>query len=252
MRVEREGHVEDSVRDLRKGRRLVGSLRATRRRIPSASRAVDQPGDRGAHAEPAESANGGGDLRVVIENAEAREEIIPIVDDVFRVADCEQRQGLSARVGHVCCDGEKLFEKEKRAKGGASNVSLKRKINGQSEGRKKLQECAAGDRYPLAKETEKHMAAFVDGDENEVNHQERPVAAKRLIEKREIKNQPRDESPSRDGLPSVFEGFKEWEAGGERFRKIHGGAERVRNTDGHENYAQMRNQTSQALRTNGK
>ena len=66
-------------------------MRWARRQIPRGAGAVEQPGDGGAHAEPAEGANRGGDLRVVIENAEAREEIIPVVDDVAGVADSEER-----------------------------------------------------------------------------------------------------------------------------------------------------------------
>ena len=66
------------------------------------------------------------------------------------------------------------------------------------------------------------MATFVDGDENEVDHQERPLAAKSLVEKQKIKNQPRNEGPSRDGLPVVFERVEERQTIGDGFRKVHG------------------------------
>src|SRR6185437_14206367 len=155
------------------------------------------------------------------QNAETREKIIPVVDDVFRVADRQQGQGRSARVSHVRCDGEELFEKEKRAKGGAGDVPLKRKINDQSEGRKELQECATDDGYPLAKEAEEKMTTFVNGNENEVDHQKRALAAKSLVKKQKIKNQPRDEGPSRDRLPVVFERIEEREAVRERFGDLH-------------------------------
>jgi hypothetical protein len=100
-------------------------------------------------------------------------------------------------------------------------VSLKREINGQSEGCEKLQECAAGDGYPLAKETEKKMAAFVNGNENEVDHQQRALAAKSLVKKQEIENQPRDESPSGNRLPIVFERVEKRQAIGDSVREAH-------------------------------
>jgi hypothetical protein len=114
-----------------------------------------------------------------------------------------------------------LFKKEKRAKRSAGDVSLKRKINSQSEGREKLQECATGDGYPLTKETEEKMAAFVNRDENEIDHQQRALTAKSLVKKQEIKNQPRDEGPSRDRLPIVFERVEKRQAIGDGVWEAH-------------------------------
>ena len=197
--------------------------------------AVKQPGKSAAHAEPAESAHQRGDLRIVIEEAEACEKIIPIVDDVAAIADGEERKLLRASVGHIGGDGEELFEEEKCAERRAGNVAFRSEIDGESKRRKKLQERAARDGNPLAEKAEEQVAAFVNGNEDDVNHKQGAAVAIGLGQKQQIKNQPDSERPARDGLPFFLEGFEERKARGESVRKIHGGAGRVRGGGGRAN-----------------
>ncbi len=66
------------------------------------------------------------------------------------------------------------------------------------------------------------MAAFVDGNENDVDHQHGALVAIGLIQKEQIENQPDGERPARHGLPIFLQGFEEREAFGDGVRKHHG------------------------------
>src|SRR5579862_8737776 len=127
------------------------------------------------------------------------------MNDIAAVSNGEKRKLLSARVSHVSGDRQKLFEKEKGAKDGASDVAFKGEINRERKRNEKLQECAAGDINPLAEETEKEMATFVNGDKHDVEHEQRSAMAISLIQKEQIKNQPDCQRPSRNGPPFILE-----------------------------------------------
>src|SRR5579863_319615 len=143
------------------------------------------------------------------------------MNDITAVSNGEKRKLLSARVSHVSGDGQKLFEEEKSAKSGASDVAFEREIDGERKRDEKLQEGAAGNINPVAEETEKEVPAFVNGKKNDVEHEQRSAMAIGLVQKEQIKKQPDGDGPARDGLPVVLEGFEEWEAGSECVRKIH-------------------------------
>lgn len=64
------------------------------------------------HANPADRSRHVRDLNVVVEQTQATEKIVPIVDDVAGVAHREQRQFLCAGIGHVDGNGQKLLEEK--------------------------------------------------------------------------------------------------------------------------------------------
>lgn len=193
---------------------------------------VKQPSDCRAHAQPAERPNDGRDLRVVIEKVHAREQIIPVVNDVAAIADGEQRKLLRASVGHVRGNGKKLFEKEKCAEGCAGDVAFRREIDGESKRGEELQKSAACDGNPLAEKAKDQVPAFVNGYKDDVNHQHGAAVTIGLEQKEQIKSEPGSQRPSRNGLPFFLEAFKERKTRSEIVRKIHGGAGRVRSAGG--------------------
>src|SRR6202035_1396513 len=127
-----------------------------------------KPCNGGKHSQPAEDTENFGDLRVVLQQSRVRKQIIPIVDDVFRVAHRQQGKILGASVGHVDRDWQKLLEEKEHAKGRARCLAPAREIGRQSEWNEYLQQSSARHHDPFAEKSEKQMAALMNRNENEI------------------------------------------------------------------------------------
>src|SRR5580704_2138795 len=157
-----------------------------------------------------------------MEYVEPAEKIVPIVNYVLGIAHGKEWQFQGARVRHVTRRRQALLEEKEGAKGGSLRLTAKHKISRQRRGDEELKECAAGDAEEFAEETEEQVSTFVDGNEDEVDHQQKSLAAHRLIEKQRVKQQPNNNERTRNRLPGIFENFKDWKALGEGFRDAHG------------------------------
>src|SRR5260370_40068261 len=89
-----------------------------------------QPGYCGQHTQPSQNAHKSRDLGVMLQPAQAGEDMKPIVLHVVGVANCDQGELLGARIGHVGSDVEKIFEEEESAKSRSCGLPAVRTGNG--------------------------------------------------------------------------------------------------------------------------
>src|SRR5216683_8284031 len=85
-----------------------------------------KPSNRGKHSKPAEDTKCGADLRIVLQQSCMREQIKPIVDDVFRVTYGQQWKILAACVGHIDRDRKELLEEKEGAERRARHLAPER------------------------------------------------------------------------------------------------------------------------------
>ncbi len=71
------------------------------------------------------------------------------------------------------------------------------------------------------KKRKQQVAAFVDGDEDDVDHQQRAAMDGSLIQEDNVEGRPADERVARHRQPRIFESFEEWEAFGPCFGEAH-------------------------------
>ena len=125
------------------------------------------------------------------------------MNHIFGVAYGEQGKLLGASVGHVDRDREELLEEKEKAKGNGNGVALKRKIDGQSKGSGQLEKSAARHGDKFAKPAKEQMAAFVNGDENDI---EQTVAGSSFLEHdRRVKGYRDHQSSTRNRQPIFLE-----------------------------------------------
>ncbi len=188
--------------------------RLPRLRLPRLQAAPGHPPNGNQHSQPAYRTHNLRNLRVVIEQAQLAEQIIPIVDYIVGVSNRQQRQLLRAGVRHVDGNGKELLKEEKDAKGGALHLTVENEIGSKHERNGQLKECAAGHGNELAGKTEEQMAAFVNGDEYQVHVLRKTGSADRLQKKNRVKGRSQEEHSARDGIPFLFKSNEEGQAFG--------------------------------------
>src|ERR1700675_2322254 len=131
------------------------------------------------------------------------------MDHVLSAANAQQRQFLRLRIRHVACRGQALLEQNEPAEGRPLRLPPKCKIDRKHAWNKELQERTACNHNKLAKEPEQKVPAFVNGNEHKIEHQQQPTSLIKVVEEPRIKQEPRDESRFRYGIPIVLERFQE-------------------------------------------
>ena len=124
---------------------LIANTDASLRRIePLAIFSMQsEPSYDSYHPAPAQQADYGRNLGVVVENAQVREDSVEIVLNKFRVAGGDQGQNLRSRVGHVGCGVEPVLEKKEKAENETSGLPLVKEIHCQKKWHQPLQQRAS-------------------------------------------------------------------------------------------------------------
>ena len=171
--------------------------------------AVGQPGEGGAHAEPAEGANELADFLVSEEKVPLTEENSPITDVTV-----DEREGLGAGVLHVGADLEEIFEKPESGEGEAAGLTVEIEVDPAKQRDEKLAERAAEKHQSVAAPGEEKMARFVDHEIDEIGKEEAGGIAGGVEEEERIGEEPKDAGVAGDGVPGL--GFGERERHGNR------------------------------------
>ena len=85
-----------------------------------------------------------------------------IMLDEIGIAGGYQRKNHGARVGHVGCGVEPVFEEEKRAEDESGGLALREEVGGKQERNQPLQQRASPKAESGAKPSEEIVAAFMD------------------------------------------------------------------------------------------
>ena len=144
-------------------------------------------------------------------HSRVREQIKPIVDHIFRIADREKRQFLGARVGHVDRDWKKLLEEKECAEGRARHLAPEHEIGRQSERNEQLQKSSSGHHDPFAEDPEEQMAAFVDRNENQIEPLKQVAAEQRVSDQHERKTPASRKTRRAKPVPSLPRARRETE-----------------------------------------
>lgn len=171
--------------------------------------AVDEEGEGGGHAEPAQSANELADFQIEGEKVPLAEEEGPVAD--FGV---DEREGVGSRVFHVGADVEEVFEEPESGESEAAGLTVEIKVDGAEEWNEKFAERAAEKHERVAAPGEEEMAGFVDHQIDEVWKEEAGGVAEGVEEEQSVDEEPRAAGNAGDGIPGL--GFGEGERHGIR------------------------------------
>lgn len=160
-----------------------------------------QPHYAADHSTPSQDADDRGDLGVIVENAEIGEDAEEIVLCQIGVAGGDQREQLSAGVGHVFGGVDPVFEKEEQAEDEAGQLAFAEEISCQKKRDKPLQQRPTPQAEGGAEPTEQVMSAFVDHQIGAMNKERCGGFAEGVEEKADIKNEPCGERRPGYGLP---------------------------------------------------
>ena len=84
-----------------------------------------------------------GNVRVLIQKAHPAEKVIPVVDHAIGIPNCEERQVLRSRIGHVCGNREELLKEKKHAECCSRHLPLKKEKRSQHKRDTQLHQRAA-------------------------------------------------------------------------------------------------------------
>ena len=167
--------------------------------------AKGQPDDDGDHSAPAEQTNHGGDFCVVVENPEIAEDAKEIVLGKFRVAGGDQRQHLGARVGHVGCGVEPVFEEKEQGENEAGGLAVSKEVGREEEWDEPLENSSSPELERGAEPAKKIVAAFVDDQIGQIDEEHSAVGVQGIEEESGVENEPGDECGTGDRVPGLVE-----------------------------------------------